>query len=44
MPCPELPGSRREKVGLMARYLTRDWVAVTAAALGPLALAAVLLP
>jgi hypothetical protein len=34
----------REKVGLMTRYLTRDAAAVAAAVLGPLALAAVLLP
>ena len=34
----------REKVGLMTRYLTRDLAAVAAAVLGPLALAAILLP
>jgi hypothetical protein len=34
----------REKVGLMTRYLTRDAAAVAAAVLGPLALAAILLP
>src|ERR1700722_8409542 len=44
MPCSEVPGSRREKVGLMTRYLTRDSAAITAAVLGPLALAAILLP
>src|ERR1700761_4987888 len=44
MPCSVLPGYRREKAGLMTRYLTRDAAAVVAAVLGPLALAAVLLP
>jgi hypothetical protein len=33
-----------EKVGLMTRYLTRDRVAIAAAVMGPLALAALLLP
>jgi len=36
--------SQWEKVGLMTRYLTRDWAAIAAAVLGPLALAAILLP
>jgi len=37
-------GYRGEKVGLMTRYPTRDKAAVVAAVLGPLALAALLLP
>jgi len=40
----EVPGAKREKVGRMTRYLTRDAAAIAAAVLGPLALAAILLP
>jgi hypothetical protein len=40
----EQPGARREVVLAMARYLTRDRIAVVAALTAPLAVAAILLP